>query len=128
MAVRSGLEIGISRAAGTGIAIFLRQPAPAWHAGLASDNTGSLLAANNLPPAALRGSLTQPEKCRWYTRDHLETGGPVGRRADVFLSATGQWAVQTVPQARPGDDLGTRLLFANARGRLRTGAPARRTT
>ena len=48
----------------------------------------------------------------------LPGGGPLGRRADLLLSGTGQWASQTVPQAPARQDLDSRLLFTDARGRV----------
>ena len=90
----------------------------AWHTRLASGGTGSSLASGNLPAVAARGILQQSEHFRWLTRDSLETGGPLGRRADLLVSLAGQWGKQTVPQARAGEDLGSRMLFGVARGRV----------
>ena len=93
-------------------------PGPAWHTRLASGGTGSALASGNLPAAAARGILRQSEHFRWLTRDSLETEGPLGKRADLLVSLAGQWGTQTVPQARAGEDLGSRMLFGLARGRI----------
>ena len=101
------------------IGVFIRNPGESWHGGLTTSDTGTGLTSDNLPPPSQRGEVLQPEGYRWFTNDHAETGGPITRRADVFLSGTSQWASQTVEQAQPGDDLSSRLLFANARGRVR---------
>lgn len=117
--VRTGLDLGTARAYGSEIGIFIRQATPRWHGQLASANTGSALAADNLPPPGERGFVLRPEKFLWYTRDHLQIGGPVTKRADLFVSGTGQWASETAPPARVGNPLDSRLLFGNARGRVR---------
>lgn len=105
--------------------LYVRAVPFAWHGALASDNTGSLLAADNLPAPGERGYVLRPAAFTRYTRDHLEVGGPVERRIDLFLSGTGQWAGQTVPLAPARNDLSTRLLFGNARGLVRTGRNSR---
>jgi len=110
---------GISLSEEPDIGLFIRNPGESWHAALTTSDTGSGLTSDNLPPPSQRGEVLQPEGYRWFTNDHAETGGPVTRRADIFLSGTGQWASQTVQQAQPGNDLASRLLFANARGRVR---------
>ena len=48
----------------------------------------------------------------------MQAGGPIGSRADLFVSGTGQWASQTVPQVANGPDLNSRMLYGNARGRV----------
>jgi hypothetical protein len=55
----------------------------------------------------------------------LETGGPITKWADLYASGSGQWASQTEPLAAPGTVQGSRLLFGNARGRVRAGASDR---
>lgn len=82
-------------------------------------DTGSLLSASNLPPLAERGSVLQTERFHWFTRDSAQITGPIGPRADFFASAAGQWSSQSVGLAAPGNDQGTRILFANATGRVR---------
>jgi hypothetical protein len=49
----------------------------------------------------------------------VEAGGPVTKRADVYASAAGQWMSQTEPLAAPGSEQHSRMLFGNARGRVR---------
>jgi hypothetical protein len=115
--VRSGLRAAPG-AYGTEIALSTRAPGLAWHTRLASGGTGSSLASGNLPAVAAQGILQQSEHFRWLTRDSLETGGPLGKRADLLVSLAGQWGTQTVPQARAGEDLGSRMLFGVARGRV----------
>jgi hypothetical protein len=119
--VRSTFADTTSGSYGTDVGLFLAGPGPAWHGELSSLNTGSPLAASNLPPPGLRGLVQQPDRFNWFTRDGLEAGGPVARWADVFSSASGQWSSQAVPLAAPGNDLRSRLLFANTRGDIRPG-------
>jgi hypothetical protein len=116
--LRIGSDIGTSLAYGSEIGLFTSESGAAWHGLLSTSNTGGALASGNLPDLSTRGNLQQSEHFRWYTRDTLQVGGPIGRRADIFLSGTGQWASQTVPQVRSGPFLNSRLLFGNARGRL----------
>jgi hypothetical protein len=115
--VRQGLDIGASAAYGSEIAILLREPDHVWHGSISSSATGSSLASGNLPAPASRGSLQQSEQFHWLTRDRGEITGPLGSRADVLLSGTGQWAAQSVPPAPPGAELNSRLLFGNVRAR-----------
>ena len=117
--VRSTFAQTTSGSYGTDVGFFLAEPGAAWHGELSSLNTGSPLAASNLPPAGLRGLVQQPDRFNWFTRDGLEVGGPVAPWADIFSSATGQWSSQTAPLAAPGNDLRSRLLFANTRGDIR---------
>ncbi|RPI10148.1 MAG: carboxypeptidase regulatory-like domain-containing protein, partial [Acidobacteriales bacterium] len=115
---RSGFDLGSSPAYGSEIAWFAREPERAWHGRLSTSGTGSLLAWGNLPSPAARGILQQSERYRWLAREGFQAGGPLGRRADLMLSGSGQWASQTVPQAPARQDLDSRLLFTNARGRV----------
>ncbi|HEY1214050.1 MAG TPA: carboxypeptidase-like regulatory domain-containing protein, partial [Bryobacteraceae bacterium] len=120
--VRGGLSLGTSQAFGLEAGTFLRESASAdggWHGGLSSENTGAPLASENLPSIATRNILQQSEQYNWYTRDSAEAGGPIGKRADVFLAGTGQWSSQTVPIVPHGRDQNSRLLFGNASGRVR---------
>jgi hypothetical protein len=116
--VRKDFSLATSTAYGSEVASFIRVPPTEWHGDFSSAGTASFLASDNLPSPATRGALQQPEHFRWFARDNLQIGGPIGTRADFMASATGQWASQTVPQAPPGSDLNSRLLFGNARGRV----------
>ncbi len=69
-----------------------------------------------------RGLVQQSDRFQWMTRDAFQVGGPLTRWADLFAAASGQWASQTEPLGRPGTMQGSRLLFANVRGRVRAGA------
>lgn len=93
-------------------------PGPAWHTRLASSGTGSSFASGNLPAAGAWGILRRSEHFRYLTRDSLETEGPLGKRADLLVSLVGQWGTQTVPQARVGKDLRSRMLSGVARSRV----------
>jgi hypothetical protein len=102
------------------VVLFRRQAGERWHGALATADTGAGLAWGNLNAAAVEGGVLTPQRFRWFTNDHAETGGPLGDRADLFFSGTAQWASQTVERA-PAQDLGSRLLFGNANGRVRVG-------
>ena len=99
--------------------LFLKTAGNAWHGGLTTIDTGSALAASNLPPPPDRGSVQRSEEFLWFTRDTAELSGPIGRWADFFAAATGQWAYQTAPQRPTATPIGSRLLFANPRGQIR---------
>lgn len=122
VSVRGGPAQTTSAAYGTEVGLFLREPGSSWHGSLTSMNTGSSLSSSNLPLSANRGLVQQPEVFQWFTRDALDVGGPLAPWADVFVSAAGQWASQTVPLTASGTDQNSRLLFANARGRVRASA------
>jgi hypothetical protein len=107
---------------GTEVGLFLAEPRSSWHGALSSANTGAPLSSGNLPAFANRGLVRQTDQFRWYTRDGLEVGGPLAKWADFYASGSGQWASQAEPLARPGTDQNSRLLFGNARGRVRAGA------
>lgn len=98
---------------------FLRSAASSWHFGLATEDTGAALAGDNLPPPPDRGSIERPDEFRWFTRDSANLDGAFGRWADLAATATGQWASQTAPQRPDGSSIGSRMLFANVRGRAR---------
>ena len=100
-------------------ASFLPSRAASWHGALSTANTGAALSSTNLPAPASRGLVQQADQFRWFTRDRLEIGGPLTRWADFYASGSGQWASQTEPLAAPGTDQRSRLLFGNARGRVR---------
>jgi hypothetical protein len=91
-----------------------------WHGAISSSGTGAPLASGNLSSAAREAGLQRSEHFQWFTRDHVELGGPATRRADLFFSGTEQWASQTVARTQ-SQDLKSRLQFGNARGRLRAG-------
>jgi len=118
---RSGFAQNTSTAYSTEIGLFLPQPGRSWHGAVSTSDTAAALSSGNLPAPADRGALQQTEKYRWFTRDAAETGGALARWADLFVSAAGEWAAQTVPIASPGNDLHSRLLFANSRLRVRAG-------
>jgi hypothetical protein len=122
IAVRGAFAQAAPASYGTEVGLFLAEPGARWHGAVASSNTGAGLAASNLPPPASRGLVEQADEFRWFTRDGVEAGGPLGKWADFFASATGQWSSQNVPLAAPGSEQRSRLLFANARGRVQAGA------
>ena len=98
---------------------FLRAAASDWHFGLSTQDTRADFAGDNLPPLADRGSVERPDEFLWFTRDSSEFDGVFGRWADVAATATGQWASQTAPERPDGTSIGSRMLFANVRGRGR---------
>lgn len=120
--VRSDFAQAPTSLPGAEIGLFLAQPGNRYHGALSSAGTAAPLASSNLPPPSRRGLVQQPDNFRWLTRDHLELGGPVTQWADLFASAAGQWSAQTVPLAPSGTDSQSRTLFANIRGRVRSGA------
>jgi hypothetical protein len=123
--VRSAFAQTASSSYGTEVGLFLAEPggsysgAASWHGALSTSNTGAALSSTNLPAPASRGLVQQAEQFQWFTRDGLEIGGPLTRWADFYASGSGQWASQTEPLAAPGTDQRSRLLFGNARGRMR---------
>ena len=125
--VRNAFAQTTSSSYGTEVGVFLAEPVaslrePAsWHGALSTATTGAALSSSNLPETAHRGLVQQAEQFRWFTRDLLEIGGRLTRWADFFASGSGQWASQTEPLAIAGTDQESRLLFGNARGRIRTG-------
>jgi hypothetical protein len=108
-------------ARGAEIGAFLAEPGASWHGALSTADTGAALSSNNLPPPAARGLVQQADQFRWFTRDHLEAGGPLTKWADLYASGSGQWASQTEPLAAPGSDRHSRRLLGNARARVRAG-------
>jgi len=102
-AARTGALSGID------LGVYLRGAREAWHGGLATDNTGSALAANG------------PERFRYFTRDTAEINGPITRWADVSVTGTAQWASQPVPLRPDRTSIGSHMYFGNARGRVRFG-------
>ena len=120
--VRSAFALTPSAVYGTEIGLFSAQAGESWHAAISGAGTASALAANNLPPPASRGAITQSEQYDWFTRDHADLGGPLTRWVDVFASGSGQWAAQAAPPAAPGTSQNSRLLFGNALGHIRAGA------
>ncbi len=123
--VRNGFAQSTSSSNGTEAGVFLAEPHPSWHGSLSTADSAAALSSTNLPLPASRGLVQQADQFRWFTRDHLEMGGPLTRWADFYASGTGQWASQTEPLAAPGTTQGSRLLFGNVRGRARAGATDR---
>lgn len=124
--VRSAFAQAPAATHGVEAGMFLSEPGTdwkgtGWHGALSTANTSAALSSTNLPPPAFRGLVQQADQFRWLTRDHLEVGGPLTRWADIYASASGQWASQTEPLAAPGTDQRSRLLFGNVRGRVRAG-------
>jgi hypothetical protein len=119
--VRSAFAQTTSSAYGTEAGLFLDQPGASWHGTLASADTGSFLASTNLPPPSHRGPVQQADRFRWFTRDRLQIGGPLAKWADFLASGAGQWASQTAPLATSGSEQRSRMLYGNARGRIRAG-------
>jgi hypothetical protein len=119
--VRTGFAQSTSSSNGTEVGVFLAEPRPSWHGSLSTADSGAALSSTNLPVPASRGLVQQVDQFRWFTRDHLEIGGPLTRWADFYVSGTGQWASQTEPLAAAGTTQSSRLLFGNVRGRARAG-------
>jgi hypothetical protein len=111
--VRSAFALTTSTSYGTEVGLFLAVPASSRHGSISSAATSSALSSTNLPPLDRRGIVQQPDRFRWFTRDRVEVGGPLSKRADVFASAAGQWASQTAPLAPSGTDQRSRLLFGS---------------
>ena len=120
--VRSAFAQTTSSSYGTEVGFFLAEPGSSWHGAFSTSNTGAPFSSSNLPAPASRGLVQQSDEFRWFTRDRLEIGGPLTRWADFYASGSGQWASQTEPLAVPGTDQRSRLLFGNARGRVRADA------
>jgi hypothetical protein len=120
--VRSAFAQTTSPSYGTDVGLFLAEPTPSWHGSISNAATGAFLSSTNLPPQDSRGIVQQPDRFNWFTRDRVEIGGPLSRRADFFASAAGQWASQTAPLASSGTDQRSRLLFGNARTRIQASA------
>jgi len=95
------------------------EPRESWHGTLSTADTASPLAAANLPDEAERGLVQQSERFTSFTRDRVEAGGPLTSWADLIASAAVQWSAQTVPLAAPGAEQQSRLLYEDARGRIR---------
>jgi hypothetical protein len=104
------------------VATFLRGAGTSWHSRLAASATGSAFAGNNAPTGPDRGIVLWPEEFHWFTRDSVDVSGPITRWADISATATGQWASQTAPQWSSGAPINSRMLFGNARGRVRLSA------
>ena len=125
IAVYNGVAAGASAAFGSTVNTFSAQAGASWHGSLFTAETGSPFASDNLPSAATRNDLQQTQRFLWFTRDNLQLGGPLGKRADIYASATGQWSSQSIPVARPGQDQMSRLLFGNVRSRIQPTAKDR---
>ena len=111
--LRSAFSLPTSQSYGAEAGVFLAEPGGAWHGALATDGAGNPLGSAN---------ASWTERYNRFTRGHAEVGGPVARWADLFASATGQWASQNLPLAAAGTDQRSRMLYANVRGRVRAGA------
>ncbi|HWF46995.1 MAG TPA: hypothetical protein VG168_08320, partial [Bryobacteraceae bacterium] len=111
--VESSRGSGVSGAFAVETGLFLQTPRNRWHGELSTADTGASLSSSNLPIPADRGILLQPQEYNWFTRDHVALGGPLGRRADMYFSGTGQCASETVPIAQQGQNQNSRLLFGN---------------
>lgn len=107
------------------ILLAIPEPNGPWHGRFAADYTASWLAFDNLPSAPLRGFVQRPDQFQWWTRNHLEAGGPIGRRVNLLLSATGQWASESVPEEPGPENLRSRGLLGNARAIFRANARQR---
>jgi hypothetical protein len=103
----------------TEVGLYLAEPRESWHGAISTIDGGDLFAWSNLPPLPERGLVQQPGLFHWFTRDHAELGGPLGKRVDLYASASGQWSSQTEPLGPPATDQRSRLLYGNARGRVR---------
>jgi hypothetical protein len=112
----------VVRSEASEIGSFLAEPGEAWHGSLSTADTGTPLTSTNLPQPADRGLIQQADQFQWFTRDRAEIGGPLAKWADIYSSAAGQWASQAEPLDGPGTDQRSRLLFGNARGRVRAGS------
>jgi hypothetical protein len=115
---RSAFAQTTSTAYGSEVGFFPSQPVSSWHGDVATSDTGAALSSGNLLPPADRGSVQQTEQYRWFTRDSAEAGGALAKRADLFLAGAGEWASQTIPIANPGNNLDSRMLFADSRLRI----------
>ncbi len=98
---------------GVNIGLHVQTPGRVWHGNLDSSGTGAPLASGNLPAPANRGMLRQTQHYDWFTRNHVDLGGPLGRHAYMYFSGAGQWASETVPVAPPGQNQNNRLLFGS---------------
>lgn len=118
-ALLTGLELGAAPAYGSELAFAAREPGSGWRTRIATGGTAGALASSNLPAPGERGLVRSDDRYHWLTRDTLQSGGPLGERADALASFTGQWASQTAPRASSEQDVGSRSLLASLRGRLR---------
>jgi hypothetical protein len=112
----------VVRSESSKIGVFLTEARGAWHGSLSTADTGTPFSSTNLPQPADRGLVQQAQEFQWFTRDRAEIGGPLAKWADIYASASGQRASQAEPLDAPGTDQRSRLLFGNARGRIRAGA------
>ncbi|MGA3039433.1 MAG: hypothetical protein ABSF54_01435 [Bryobacteraceae bacterium] len=103
------------------VSVFLAQPGSSWHATLGTWDTGGFLSSSNLPAPPDRGLVQQPADFRWFTRDSIRASGPITKWADISVTGTAQWSLQTVPLAPPGTDQRSRILVGDVRGRFEAG-------
>jgi hypothetical protein len=120
---RSAFAQTTSTAYASEVGFFPSQPSSSWHGDVSTSDTGAVFSSSNLPPPANRGNVQQTEQYRSFTRDSAEAGGALAKWADLFLAGAGEWASQTIPIASPGNNLDSRMLFAD--GRLRIQASPR---
>lgn len=119
--VRTGFGLTTSGSYGTEIDLFPRRAGSAWRGSFSTANTGSGLASGNLLQPTERGLLRHLEKFNWFTRDRMEVGGPLTRKADLFVSIARQWSSQTLPLEPPGTQQISRILYGNAHTRIQVG-------
>jgi hypothetical protein len=120
--VRGGFAQAGSGSPGAEVGLFSSEARPSWHGAVSSADTGSLLTSTNLPPPNRNGIVQQPDQFIWFTRDRFEAGGPVTKWADLFGSAAGQWALQTMPLSSLGTNQASQMLFGGLRSRIRVSA------
>jgi len=106
---------------GGSVSVLTRAGEADWRGRIGAELTGRALSDSNLSDLALRAGFLRPERFRWFTQDRLELTGGLGGHADLFVSATGRWASQSIPREPELERLNTRLLTATAASRLRLG-------
>lgn len=117
--MRTSPALTTSEAYGAEIGSFIAEPGTSWHAAVSTFDTGSVFSSDNLPALNQRGAIQQPGRFNWFTRARLEAGGPLSKWADVFASAVGRWASQTIELAPPRQDQNSRMFLGTLRSRIR---------
>ena len=85
--VRSGFSFTTSSAYAAEVDSFLAEPGHTWHGTIASAVTGSFSSIDKWRCRQLLGAWCSSRiRLHSLTRDHLESGGPVTQRADLFVS------------------------------------------
>lgn len=110
----------ITEGAGS-VRVLTRDAEGPWRGRFGTELTGRALAGDNLSALAMQAGLLRPERFRWLAENRFELGGGLGSRTDLFVSAAGRWARQSVPREAVYDQLDTRLLTGSAGGRIRLG-------